>query len=86
MAARDDVRRLAEELKTQRDELALRVHLARRDVQDEFAQLEKTWNHFRGRAEVIGHEVGDAADDVGAALRLVASELRRGYERVRRLV
>jgi len=86
MSARDDVRRLAEELKTERDELALRMHLARREVRDEFAKLERTWDHFRGRAEVIGHEMGDAAEDVGAALRLVATEIRRGYERVRRLV
>ena len=86
MAARDEVKRLAEELKGQRDELALRVHLARREVRDEWTALEKTWDHFRGRVEVIGREVGDAAEDVGSALRLVASELKRGYERVRRLV
>ena len=39
MAARDDIRRLAEELRSQRDELALRMHLAGREVRDEWATL-----------------------------------------------
>jgi hypothetical protein len=36
--------------------------------------------------DIVGHEAGQAAQEVGAALRLAAEELRHGYERVRKLL
>jgi hypothetical protein len=86
MAVTDDFKRLMDELKTQRDELAVKLRLARADARDEWAALEKKWEHLRARAEVVGHEAGKAADDVEAAGRLVIDEIKKGYERIRRLL
>ena len=85
-AVREDLRHLVDELRTQRDELAVRIHLGRQDARDEWEKLEKKLEHLRARAEVVGKEAGDAAGDVGAAARQLVDELKKGYARVRRLV
>ena len=44
--------------------------------------MEKKWQHFRARFD----RVGKAAEDVGDALELVGSELKRSYEKIRSLL
>ena len=78
-------RELLEDLHTQRDRLALKMHLARADVRDEWVALEKRWQHVKAKAEILGHEAGQVADDVGDALRDVLHELKKGYARLRAL-
>jgi SMC interacting uncharacterized protein involved in chromosome segregation len=78
--------RLVDELKEQRDELRVRLHLARADARDEFERLEKRWEHARGRLAVIGKEAGEASKDVGDAARLVLDEIKTGYQRIRKLM
>ena len=77
---------LGEELKQARDELQVKIHLAAADARDEWDQLEKKWEHFRARAEVIGKTAEEAAEDVGEALEVVAEELKRGYKKIRSLL
>lgn len=77
---------LAEEVKQLRDELKVQMHLAAADARDEFDGLEKKWEHFRARAEVVGKAAGEAAEDVGDALELLGKELKKGYQKVRGLL
>ena len=77
---------LVDELKQARDELKVKIHLAASDARDEFDQLERKWEHFRARAEVIGRAAEEAAEDVGEALEVVGEELKRGYQRIRSLL
>jgi hypothetical protein len=81
-----ELQRLMEDLKRQRDELRVRLHLAKAEAKDEWERLEHTWTHVRGKMGVVGREAGKTAADVGAALRLAAEELRQGYQRVRALL
>lgn len=83
---KQELRTLFDGLATQRDELRVRMHLARAEARDQWEHLERQWEHARGRLEVIGREAGDAAGDVASALRLVADEIRKGYDRVRQLL
>lgn len=80
---RSDLDRLVGELQTQRDELKLRLHLAKADAKEEWEKLEKKWEHLRGKLTVVGNEAKEAGKDVLAATRLVARELKEGYERIR---
>jgi len=77
---------LGEELKQLRDEIELQIHLASADARDEFGELEKKWEHFRARLDVVGKATEEAAEDVGDALDLVGSELKRGYQKIRSLL
>jgi hypothetical protein len=78
--------RMFENLKRMREEVELKIHLGAADVRDEWEDLEKKWDHFRGRMEVVGRAAEEAASEVGDALELVGAELKKGYERIRNLL
>ena len=69
---------LIADLKQKRDELRVKIHLASKDVQDEWQELEEKMQDFASRAELdkTGEGLGDAFKSVG-------HELKRGYERIR---
>lgn len=68
-------------IERERDELGLKARLAKMDVRDEMAGLEKKWEAFRARMADI--EIGDVTDEVRDTADRLAGELRRGYERMR---
>ena len=86
MAVRNDVRSLFDDLRTQRDELVVKLHLARADARDEWQALEKKWEHVKARIGMVGREAGEVAEDVGEAARGVLDELKKGYARLRTLM
>ena len=73
-----DFDELIEELKQKRDELRVQVHLASREVQDEWTELEGKIDEFSARAKL--RQTGEG---VGKALGQLGQELKLGYERVR---
>ncbi len=77
---------MVEELKQMRDELRVKLKLAAADARDEWDVLEKKWEHLEGRLGVVGKEAGAVAENVGDALELAVDELRKGYERIKKLV
>ena len=76
---------LLETLKQQRDELNLQLHLAKAEARDEWAALEGKWEQVEGKLGQLKTVAGDAAEDVGAAAKLLAEEIGRGYDRIRKL-
>jgi hypothetical protein len=83
---REEITRMIDELRAQRDVLRVRLHLACAEARDEWEALEKRWEHLRARAAVVGREATETAENVGAALLQVGDELKQGYERLRALV
>ena len=81
-----DLSSLLDDVKRQRDEIRVQLHLAKAEAKDEWERLETQFEHVRGKLQVVGHEAGKAAEEVGAALRLAAEELLHGYERVRKIL
>lgn len=67
------------ELVQHRDELRLKIHLATKDVQDEWHEAEKKWEKFSHDAKL--HESGK---DVLAALDILGSELKTAYVRIKK--
>ena len=82
MADLDD---LLEELKQKRDELRVRIHLASREVKEEWDELEKKMDHFAGQAKQFADDAGlkETGSGVGEALGNLGHELKLGYERIR---
>jgi hypothetical protein len=70
---------LVEELKQTRDEIKLKIHLGSRDIQDEWSELEQRWRSFESRAEL-----DKSARDVGDAVKILASELKDAFAKVRK--
>jgi hypothetical protein len=69
---------LIEDLKQKRDELRVQMHLASKEAQDEWKDLEEKMNEFVARAELdkTGEGLGEAFSGVG-------QEIMKGYERIR---
>lgn len=79
-----DIEALIEGLQQQRDELKLQIGLAKAEARDEWEQVEKKLQQLRAKTGRIGQETGAASKDVFAAAQLMADEIRRGYERIRK--
>jgi len=75
MADFDD---LLDDLKQKRDELRVQVHLASKEIQDEWHQLEEKTDVF-----ITKTQLSQTGDGVGDALGQLGKELKLGYERVR---
>jgi len=75
-----------ERLKQQRDELRLKLHLAKADAKDEWARLERQWEELKPKLEAARKEAGKTAGSVGSALSVAVEELKKGYERMRKLL
>jgi len=70
---------LVEELKRTRDEIKLKIHLGSKDIQDEWSGLEQRWRAFESRAEL-----DRSARDVSDAVKILASELKDAFAKVRK--
>lgn len=72
------------ELERERDELKLKIHLAKADSRDELDKLDQKLATFRQRAQAAGSEAKDAMGDIGEAAKSLIAELKAGFERVRK--
>lgn len=73
-----------QKLQQMRDELKLKMNLAKADARDEWRELEAKWDRFEAKLEGVGRQTGDTADKIRADLKDVADDLRHGYERIRK--
>ncbi|MBL8980135.1 MAG: hypothetical protein JNM53_17085 [Gemmatimonadetes bacterium] len=81
---REKLRQVVADLERERDELKLKLHLAKADGRDEWARLDGKLAELRLRADAAGTEAREAMDDVGDAARKLADEIREGFKRVRK--
>jgi len=81
---KDRAERMLKELKTERDDLKVQLHLLSLDAKEEWNELENKYEKFKAKASVVADVAGDSAEEVGEALKLVGDELREGYKRIRR--
>lgn len=73
--------KIVADLKQLRDEARVKTHLGSMALKDEWGELEQRWESFEARAKL-----DRSAKDVGAALDLLASELKAAYERIAKAV
>ena len=72
-----DIDDLLEELKQKRDELRVQMHLASKDAQDEWEELEEKMKSFSRRAQLE-----QTSEGVGDALGKLGHEIKAGYQRL----
>ena len=80
----EQLQKIADELKRQRDELHVKLHLAQADARDEWAKLETRWEEVRTKMEAVRKEAGHTTEVVGSGLSLVLDELKKGYDNIRK--
>ena len=84
--SKEHLNKLVEDLKRQRDELNVRLHLAKADARDEWAKLETKYDEVKAKMDLVRKEAGKTAESVGAALGLAIDEMKKGYERLRKMM
>ncbi len=67
-----------------RDEVHVRMHLARSEAKEAFEKLESRWSKLMGKAGAVRDTSREAVSEVAAATELLIEELKEGYEKLRR--
>ena len=73
---------LVNDLKQMRDELKVKVHLAKLETSDEWDRLEKQLAKLEVKAKEIGAVTLEESKDVGAAAKVLGEEIRDGLKRI----
>lgn len=73
-----------EELKRERDEIQLKLHLGKEELEDEWEELEKKLSHLESKAKEIEKTASAVAEDIVTAAKLLSEELKKGYKKIRK--
>jgi len=70
-------------LKTERDEIKLKLHLASMNVKDEFEDLEKKWDDVSQKAIDIADDSKETSEEFIGKVKIVGEELKETYLRIK---
>lgn len=84
--AKEEVERLYQEIKQERDEMILKAHLFKADAKDEWQKVDKEWEHFKAKSALVGKEAKDASGDLTAAAKLLGEEIVRSFKRIKKSI
>lgn len=71
------------ELKKQRDEIRLQLHLGGKDLKVELEKLDDRLAELTQRFQPLRKATEETAEDVWDALKLLGSEVKDGFDRIR---
>ena len=83
MSDKSAVEGMINTLRQYRDQLALKMHLAKMESKDEFDRLSVKVDELSDQFEPVKDATGEVAGKVMNALALAAGEMQKGFERVR---
>jgi hypothetical protein len=73
---------LLEKLKSERDEISLKLHLASMEAKEEFEEAEKNWDKFKVKAAEIADDSKETSEEFIAKAKIVGEELKEAYSRI----
>lgn len=73
---------LVENLKTERDEIKLKLHLASMDVKEEFENVEQKWDEVTKKAAEIADDSKETSEEFIGKVKIVGEELKETYQRI----
>ena len=74
------VENLIDALSRERDELRLKLELARLEMRDQWEPLEEKWNSLESKLRSVGDATEEAGKDVLAASKLLIGEIGEAYK------
>ena len=79
---RKRVDEMVNEIKCERDELQVKLHLARLEMGDEWNSLEEKLVKLEGKAKELGSVTVESSQNIGAAAQLLGEEIRDGFKEI----
>ena len=73
---------MVNEIKCERDELQVKLHLARLEMGDEWNSLEKKLVKLETKAKELGSVTAESSQNIGAAAKLLGEEIRDGFKEI----
>jgi len=80
---RDFIGETITKLKQQRDELAVQIHLGKEDMKDEWEKLQEKLSQLAEDYEPVKDAVEASAGNLFESLKLVAGEIKDGFDRIK---
>lgn len=82
MGLREDFDKLIDKVKTERDELNVKLHLASMDAKEELKDAEKKWDQLKEKASAIADDAVETSEEYIAKAKVVGEELKETYHRI----
>jgi biopolymer transport protein ExbB/TolQ len=84
--SKEKLEEILKDLARRRDEISLKLHLGKAEAKEEWEKLEKKWQAAKAQSKTLAGVVGESAQNVASALELTLGELKKGYERVKKML
>lgn len=81
---KDRLAATVKELKQERDELRVKLELAKMEVGDEWEKVERKLHQLEAKAKEVGGAAAEASHEIGAAAKLMGEEIREGFKQIAR--
>jgi hypothetical protein len=81
---KEDLEKLYEELKVDRDQTKLKLHLAKLEIQEKWEKTEHKLQNFQSKFKAIEKSVGDAGGDIGNGLVVLGKEIKHAYQDIKK--
>lgn len=78
----DNIKKMLADLKQHRDELRLKVELAKLEANEEWVKLEAKLVKLEGKVRELTSVAGGVSQDVGAAAKMLGEEIRDGFKKI----
>ncbi len=82
MGLQEEFNRLVGKLKSERDEIKLKMHLASMDAKKEYEDAEKIWDQVKAKASDIADDAVETSEEFIAKSKIVGEELKETYNRI----
>ena len=82
MSTKIEFDNLLEKLKSERDQLMLKLHLASMEAKEEFQETEKNWDKLKIKAAELADDSKELSEELIAKAKIVGEELKEAYGRI----
>lgn len=82
MEIKEEFSNLIDRLKTERDKVKLKAHLASMDAKEELDAAEEKWHQLKDKASRIADDAIDTSEDYISKAKIVGEELKETYKRI----
>ncbi len=87
---KDDLDQMIQKVRQQRDELKVKIHLAKADAADEWAAAEKKWEKLKPKMESMTASMattgGEVAKELGGTIKEIGEDILKGYDRISKIL